>query len=242
MTWGGIVFKEVQKNQKLYMMVVDQIKELIDNGTLLIGEKLPSERDLSVDMGLSRSTIREAMTALDILGYVEVKPGLGTFVADRSHMENGWADSLEESDTISPTEIFEARLILEPQLARIASQRATIEELDELKRIVDEADKLHETEIEAFELLDEQFHMLIADAARNEVLSRFAQNINNLRKSKLFGSMKYESLKREGRISKYKIEHRLIYEAIQNRDYKESERLVRKHLTDIRSDIFEDII
>lgn len=234
------MFKEIPKSQKLYMLVVDQIKSLIENETLKCGEKLPSERDLSLEFGLSRSTVREAISALEIMGLVEVKSGLGTFVAERNDSDDDFYE-LTENDGISPTEIFEARIIMEPQLAKLASQRATQEDLDRLKDIVDKAEILLESQIEEFEVLDEQFHSIIANAAHNDVLLKFAQNINKLRGSKLWGNMKYKSLQKEGRIERYKAEHKAIYTALVNRDFNKVENLTKKHLVDIKSDIFDDV-
>lgn len=235
------MFKEIPKSQKLYMLVVDQIKSLIENETLKCGEKLPSERDLSLEFGLSRSTVREAISALEIMGLVEVKSGLGTFVAECKDSDEDDFYELTENDGISPTEIFEARIIMEPQLAKLASQRATQEDLDRLKDIVDKAEILLESQIEEFEVLDEQFHSIIANAAHNDVLLKFAQNINKLRGSKLWGNMKYKSLQKEGRITRYKAEHKAIYIALVNRDFNKVENLTKKHLVDIKSDIFDDV-
>jgi GntR family transcriptional regulator, transcriptional repressor for pyruvate dehydrogenase complex len=235
------MFKEVPKNRKLYMLVVDQIQNLIENQQLKPGDKLPSERDLSVELGLSRSTIREAMTALEIMGLIEVRSGLGTFVAECVQDDTEDMSDITENDSISPSDIFEARIILEPQLAKLASQRATSEDLDNLRLVVEEAETLEDNEIEKFELLDEKFHFIIANASYNDVLSKFAQNINKLRGSQLWGSMKIKSLKKEGRISRYKAEHRGIYEALVIRDTNLAEYLTRKHLLDIRTDIFEDV-
>lgn len=235
------MFKEIPKSQKLYMLVVDQIKSLIESETLKCGEKLPSERDLSLEFGLSRSTVREAISALEIMGLVEVKSGLGTFVAECKDTAEDEFYELTENDGISPTEIFEARIIMEPQLAKLASQRATQDDLDRLKDIVEEAETLSESQIEEFELLDEQFHSIIANAAHNDVLFRFAQNINKLRGSKLWGNMKYKSLQKEGRITRYKAEHKAIYYALVNRDFNKVEYLTKKHLVDIKSDIFDDV-
>lgn len=235
------MFKEVQKNRKLYMMVVDQIQNLIDNEELKCGDKLPSERDLSLEFGLSRSTVREAISALEIMKIVEVKPGLGTFVIDCKVDDNDLIEELNENDGISPTEIFEARLILEPQLAKLAAKRATKEDLEAMRSILEESEKLDESELEKFEVCDEKFHDLIAKAAYNDVLSRFAQSISNLRGSKLWGNMKYRSLRKGGRVSRYKIEHREIYDALINREFNKAESLTKKHLTDIRRDIFEDV-
>lgn len=235
------MFKEIQKNQKLYMLVVDQIKSLIDNDVLKCGEKLPSERDLSMEFGLSRSTVREAISALEIMGLVEVKSGLGTFVAECKDNSAEEFYELTESDGISPTEIFEARIIMEPQLAKLASQRATQDDLDRLKDIVEAAEVLLETQIEEFEVLDEQFHSIIAKAAYNDVLYKFAQNINKLRGSRLWGNMKFKSLQKEGRITRYKAEHKAIYMALVSRDFNQVENLTKKHLVDIKADIFDDV-
>ncbi|WP_128425396.1 FCD domain-containing protein [Gudongella oleilytica] len=76
-----------------------------------------------------------------------------------------------------------------------------------------------------FEVLDEQFHSIIANAAYNDVLLKFAQNINKLRGSKLWGNMKYKSLQKEGRITRYKVEHKAIYLELVNRDFNEVDTL-----------------
>lgn len=235
------MFKEVQKNRKLYMMVVEQIQNLIDNEHLKCGDKLPSERDLSSEFGLSRATVREAISALEIMKIVEVKPGLGTYVIDCKVEDDDLIDVLNESDGISPTEIFEARLILEPQFAKLAAKRATIEDLENMRSILEESESLDDTDFEKFEICDEKFHDIIAKAAYNDVLSKFAQSISNLRGSKLWGNMKYRSLKKGDRVSRYKEEHREIYEALINREINKAESITKKHLMDIRRDIFEDV-
>ncbi|MGM0396484.1 MAG: FadR/GntR family transcriptional regulator [Bacillota bacterium] len=234
------MFKEIQKKQKLYMMVVEQIKSLIEEEQLICGDKLPSERELSTEFGLSRATVREAMSALEIMGLVEVKPGLGTFVSECKDDNSGVLIELTEKDAISPTEIFEARIILEPQLSKLASQRATQEDLDNLLEIINATELLSEDQIEEFEKLDEEFHSIIARASYNDVLLNFAENINRLRNSRLWGNMKYKSLKKSGRITRYKKEHKDIYEALVNRDFSQAEYLTKKHLIDIRGDIFDD--
>ncbi len=235
------MFKEIKKTQKLYMLVVEQVMSLIDKEVLVCGDKLPSERDLSVEFGLSRATVREAMSALEIMGLVEVKPGLGTFVSECKNENDGVLIELTEKDAISPSEIFEARIILEPQLAKLASQRATQEDLDNLLEILNAAELLSEDQIEEFEILDEEFHSILARASYNDVLFNFALNINRLRNSRLWGNMKFKSLKKKGRITRYKKEHREMYEALVNRDFKRAELLTKKHLIDIREDIFDDV-
>lgn len=231
------MFKELQKGKKLYRLIVEQIIELIDCDKLKCGDKLPSERELSNDFGVSRSTIREAISALDVMGIVEVKSGLGTFV--RCEPEDEIANLIED-DGISPTEIFEVRIILEPQIAKLASLRATAEDLNMLKIIIDKSRVLDNEEIEEFEMLDEQFHLIIAQASYNDILIKISQTINNLRNSKLWGNMKLRSLKKDGIVAKYKKEHEEIYEALISRDFETVELLTKHHLVDIRKDIFEE--
>lgn len=233
------MFKEVKRSKKLYMLVVEQIISLIDSEQLKCEDRLPSERELSNKFGLSRSTIREAISALEIMGIVEVKPGLGTFVKECEEEDD--ITELTENDGISPTEIFEARIILEPQIAKLASQRATKEDLNMLKEIVEQTSLITDDKIEEFELLDERFHLIIANASYNDVLIKISLNINNLRNSKLWGNMKFKSLKKEGRVARYKKEHEDIYKALINRDYETVESLTKKHLVDIKNDIFENL-
>lgn len=234
------MFKEIKKSKKLYMLIVEQIEALLQDGSLAQGDKLPSERELSIQFGLSRSSVREAITALEIMGLVEVQPGLGTFIS--SGIKNG--DKLiikyEILDDISPTEIFEARMLIEPNLAKLAAKRATLEDLEEIRKNIEQAELLNDDEFELFEQLDGQFHLLIAKASYNEVLYKFAENLSNLRNSTLWGNLKLKSIKKDGRVSKYKLEHREIYDLMTSRDLNKVELKIKKHLTDIKKDLFEE--
>jgi GntR family transcriptional repressor for pyruvate dehydrogenase complex len=234
------MFKEIKKNKKLYMLIVEQIENLIKDGSLKPGDKLPSERELATQFGLSRSSVREAITALEIFGLVNIQPGLGTFISDEINNGDLSKSYLELEDNISPTDITEARLIIEPTLARLAAQRATLEDLNDLKEIIEESESYDIDDLEKFERCDEQIHLLIAKAAYNEILYKFTESINAFRDSKLWGSMKWKSIKKEGRISKYKQEHREIYEALLNRNSEKAEALIRTHLSEIKKDIFDE--
>ena len=231
------MFTPIQ-NKRMYMLIVDQIKELIDTEKLKTGDRLPSERELANRLNLSRSTAREAITALEIMGLVEVKPGLGTFVIS-PRQDQPFADISNELYTAtSPTDIFEARILIEPQLSRLAAQRSTREDLEAMLDILDKAADLGRESIEEFEKLDAAFHLAIAKASHNEALYRFEESINSERLSKLWGSLKLNSLQKEGRMEKYKKEHYDILCAIKDRNSSLSEKLTRKHLDDIRMHIF----
>ena len=72
----------------MYIQIAEQIKKLISEGTLKVGDRLPSERELSIQFNVSRSTVRESLTALEILGLIEVRTGLGTFVCKQNQFDN----------------------------------------------------------------------------------------------------------------------------------------------------------
>ncbi|MBS3975382.1 MAG: FadR family transcriptional regulator [Syntrophomonadaceae bacterium] len=226
------------KNEKMHVQVAEQIKMLIQHEKLKVGERLPSERELCKIFGVSRSTIREALTSLEILGYIEMRAGRGTYVnnINRVDNENTLIDQLEES--VSPTEIFEARILIEPRLSGLAAQRAKKEDLEEIERVVASAKELSPSEIDEFEELDRKFHLLIAKAANNEVLYRFEESINNERMSKLWGNLKVKSMQKKGRVDRYRNEHEEILSAIRDRNPALAEKLTLKHLLDIHKNLF----
>ena len=229
------MFKPI-KNQKMYIQIAEQIKKLISEGTLKVGDRLPSERELSIQFNVSRSTVRESLTALEILGLIEVRTGLGTFVCKQNQFDNILGEEL--AGNISPTELFEARLIIEPKLSHLAAQRATIEDIEEMARIIEEAKNLDLNQIYKFEELDGKFHLSIAKAANNEVLYKFEKSINSERLGKLWGNLKVKSLQKEGRIGRIKVEHKEILDSIRERNPTLAEKLTRKHLLDIKRNVF----
>ncbi|MBA1333609.1 MAG: hypothetical protein HPY66_0002 [Firmicutes bacterium] len=233
------MFEQI-KNEKMYMLIVNQIKTLIEEGKLAEGEKLPSERDLANQFGVSRPTIREAITALDIMGLVEVKVGLGTFVKSRPLQKDLYEIEAELWSTISPTALFEARVVIRPQLAKLAALRATYEDLEEIRRILDQMDEAgcSENEIELFQELDAQFHLAVGKAAHSEALYLFEESMFSHRANKLWKDLKKQSLEIPGRMELYREEHREIFKAIYERNPALAEEVTRRHLSDIKQYMF----
>lgn len=107
-------------NRKLYIQIADQIRDQIIAGVVEAGRQLPSERDLAASLGVSRPTVREALIALEVAGFVEVRVGVGAFVKDRSK-----GDSALPDEGHSPIEVMRVRRLLEPEAAALASQNIT---------------------------------------------------------------------------------------------------------------------
>ena len=127
------------KSTRIYEEIVRQVKAMIAEGRLKSGDRLPPERDLAEKFVVSRTSVREALRALESVGLVEIRAGEGTFIREVS------IDALVEplallmaSQREATGELFEARRLLEPSLASLAAGRATPEEIQEMERILEE--------------------------------------------------------------------------------------------------------
>ncbi|GAA0179238.1 FadR/GntR family transcriptional regulator [Clostridium sediminicola] len=157
------------KNAKIYEQVIEQIKEMIRNGTLKKGDKLPSERELTVELGVSRSSIREALRALEIIGLLESRQGEGNFI------RNSFDEALIEPLSImfmlnesSPLQIFELRQLLEIEIAKLAATKIKKQQISDLTKMIKDMRKTQDEEEKV--ILDKQFHYLIANASGNNLI------------------------------------------------------------------------
>ena len=107
-------------NQRLYQQVADSIRKQIQSGAMPAGSRLPSEKLLAQQLGVSRPTVREAMIALEIAGLVEIRTGSGSYVRQRDTIA---APSVDTGP--GPIELLNARILIEGEIAAEAAQRAT---------------------------------------------------------------------------------------------------------------------
>jgi DNA-binding FadR family transcriptional regulator len=151
-------------NRKLYIQIADQIRELINSGSVQPGQQLPSERDLAVSLGVSRPTVREALIALEIADLIEIRVGVGAFVRKRS----GKANALPEQNH-SPIEVMQARCLIEPEVAALAASNISAQGVDRLMQVL--AEMRAETEAGRWSpVSDKNLHLIIAEACGNSVL------------------------------------------------------------------------
>ncbi len=168
---------------RLYRMIADQIAGRIRAGDFPRGRRLPSERDLAEQLQVSRASIREALIALEIEGYVEVRVGTGVFVADKEGAGMATAAGTPPSaaqgvDDIGPFDLLEARLIIEPECAGMAAQHATAAQL---AAILDAHDGMSLTDSPGRH--DREFHGAIAAACGNAALAAAVAHLWNLTQS-----------------------------------------------------------
>ena len=150
--------------------LVQQIAEQIENGTLARGVCLPSQRNLAKMFNVGLGTVREAVRILNVMGYLNVIQGKGTFVSDISESaQQKWARFDKAIEAVSLADLMKAREIVESEVARLAAKDADDDSIQRLKAITAKMEASF-TDTEAFYTLDFDFHMAVADAANNDAL------------------------------------------------------------------------
>lgn len=170
------------------------------------------EIPLAEELGVSRTPIREAIRKLEQEGFVVMIPRRGTYVADISLKDI--------------SQVFEIRSALEELAAALAAERITDEEIEALERMLVEIGNYIETkDMDKIVETDVAFHEVLYKASRNE---RLVEIIHNLREQTL--RFRTVSMNQPGRLAKTREEHRLLVEAIANRDGKQARKMARMHM------------
>jgi GntR family transcriptional regulator, transcriptional repressor for pyruvate dehydrogenase complex len=220
----ALQFKPVE-SRRLYQQIADQIRELIDRGGFEAGTRLPPERDLAQQLGVSRPSLREALIALDVEGRVEVRSGSGVFVSSAAPDP---APRRTAAMGESPSQLMEARSVIEGEVVILACARITDERLARLRDVL----KGMEAEIERRHTrvdLDRQFHLTLAEMTGNAVLSRLVAELFDERHSPISAkiSSRFESTRTWKTALK---EHQEILKAVEARDPIAAQAAMRAHL------------
>ncbi len=209
--------------------IIAQLREQIMSGRLKEGDKLPPERELAEMFKVGRTSVREALKAMEAMGLVK-RGRTGTVVRNpRWFLVNGgsWESVLQRA---SLHELFETRAMFEVRLAELAAERATEEDLVELE----EAVSVDPSDVQLFTRKDVEFHTALAEATQNEVLYQLylaAQEI-------LFVSHKIYAAYEQGRgqevmevVRRAAIDHRKILDAVKKQDPKAAGQAMVQHLS-----------
>ncbi|MDH7497170.1 MAG: FadR/GntR family transcriptional regulator [Syntrophomonadaceae bacterium] len=205
------------RTKKIYEEIMDQIKWLIVQGRFSPGQRLPAERELAESLGVSRASVREALSALAAMGILEVRPGEGTYVA-----QVGSSDTIEALALVwsvekhSLSELMEVRRVLEGEAAALAAQRADEEDLACMRSILEQmqatADR-HEQGVD----FDLHFHFAIARATHNRVLHRLINTLDSMM-HRTFLRDRQQMYASPGVAQRIIGEHQAVLEAIEGRD------------------------
>lgn len=201
------------KKTRVYEAIVAQLTSLIMEGEIRPGDKLPSERELCEQFGVGRNSVREATRSLESARLVETKQGEGTFVTANPVSMLPMISEKVSSDAESGLHhIFEARMVLEPQITALAAERATSADLRKLKNTLRQQ---HDAIIGGGLGLkeDTQFHLSLAEAANNQFLHHLLNSLlNSLRE------MRERSLRDKSVRFRSWEAHQKILDAVLNKD------------------------
>lgn len=147
-------------------------QDITVNKIYAAGEKLPNENELSEKYGVSRATLREAERILVARGNLEIHRGIGTFVSEHIHRHSDTRFQEIVRNHKQILEMYEARVLLEPKMAKLACMRASDEELEEILEIGKSAEKTVLNNEDA-KVMDQEFHAALVKAAHNDFLAQF---------------------------------------------------------------------
>lgn len=223
------------KHVRTYMEIVEQISRMIREQELLPGERLPSERALSVELGTGRQCLREALSVLEVLGLIEVKKGRGTFIREDA-VDNLATKDLDIEEVGDPFALLEARKALEPHAAFLAAKMAQPADIDEMEQILVEMTEVLARGEHASDQ-DKRLHVVIARASRNPVFHKLMNEIIANMGKRLWLTLKEKSLQVNGRNERYHEEHIQLVDAIKQRNPRLAEKIMVHHLQGIEQDL-----
>ena len=212
-------------DRRLYVRIAGEIGRLIDDGTFRVGEWLPAERELARSLRVSRSSLREALGALEMEGRIEIRVGSGAYVLPK-RARPGRAP--RRGAEMSPFDVLRVRRIVEGEAAALAARHATA---GQLRALADAFDALAADSRAGRASLpaDRAFHLGIAAAAGNAALERVIEELWDLTDRPLSTRMVTLFVTR-GRKRDSVAEHRAVLDAIRRRDAPAARRAMRRHL------------
>lgn len=218
--------KPVVRSTNLSEQVAMQIAQMISEGKWKAGEKFPSEAEFSNALGVSRSTVREALKSLAFVGLVKMHTGKGTYLAGSppKFLYRVLASGLLKSER-DIRDLTDSRIALETELVALCAQRATDEELQALEEIVREMEStVNQSGVEFLEL-DLKFHMAIATYSKNRILAPLLATIRSLLQELI-----RKTAETPGNRVSTCADHKKILEALKARNRRKARSAMRKHL------------
>jgi GntR family transcriptional repressor for pyruvate dehydrogenase complex len=225
--------KRESRQQPLYSQVVEEIRQLIKKGELRPGDQLLPERELAEKLGVSRTSVRQALAVLEGMGVIEITPRDGAYVQQRSL--EGAVESLTQvlfQEREQVKHLFEVRQIIETQAARLAAERRTEADLQRLRLLNQQFAKGLQHGDLAFEA-NMAFHLGIVETAKNPVLTEIMGTILTAT-VEVYAMARRQSLSNSSNLSKFVNEHDQIISAIAQQVPDLAASLLAKHIDDSR--------
>ena len=222
--------------KRLVDNIISEIKDKIIQGELKDGDMLASQDELAKTMGVSRASLREALNRLELMGLIESKQGRGTFVRTVAHI-----DFMEPLTTFlamdreSALDLLDARGYIEGAMAALAAKNAGEEDIGRLGQVLTQMEEACRTEnLKRFVTMDVQFHMLVAEFSKNQVMARIGEIIRDLLHQLIRKVFDTAATSVSDLMNHTITLHRNVYDAIRLRDAQSARRHMEFHITDVK--------
>lgn len=226
---------DLPTGSRRYLQIARQLAGEIDSGRYLPGERLPPERELAQTLDVSRTTVREALLALEIMRFIEIRVGAGVYVLGEK--ARGPSEP-NEPDSAAPSEVLDARRLVEAETAALAALNATPQQLEKMHAVNDRMAATID-DVPSFDAADAVFHELVAEAAGNDVLSAFVTQLWRMRESKMWAFW-YDQTRHPDNRRKSVEDHRMILRALDRRSPDAARTAMQSHL-DVLANRFYDL-
>ncbi len=229
-------FEKIETKKKS-AYIIEQIVGAIRDGEYSIGQKLPAEREIAEKMGVSRPSVREAFSALQIAGIIESRSGDGTYIKDSgswSSMESQALEILEQDE--DPYAVWEAREGIECGIVKIAVQNATAEDIKRMEKYLKQMQNaVEEQDYNKYFKSDRDFHLSIGEATHNPFIKQTILTLVNVMKQRLWQGIKQKYyLEGEGNIKESFENHQKILEVIKERNQEKAVKMMLNHFDELR--------
>jgi DNA-binding FadR family transcriptional regulator len=214
--------------QRLYRQIAEQLRQLMAKGEFAVGTRLPAERDLASQLGVSRPSVREALIALEVEGVIEVRTGSGIYVRQPSETQPPPSPSSNTPADWGPLEVMSARLVVEAEVAALAARHASKAD----RKAIRTAWQQMKQEVAAGQVPrwgDEAFHEAIASACGNSVLLDTVRRLWQARNGALFERLGDHFENPDSWLAAIE-EHALVMQAIEAGDSPGARKAMQKHL------------
>lgn len=224
---------------RTYIKVGNELKAEIQQGKYKIGERLPTERDISERFQVSRTIVREAIVMLEVENLVKVKKGSGVYVTNLpSNNTPFFLPEISRLADVGPFELLQARQLIESSIAEFAAQLASKKDILHLKEILAEEQRIMSQNSKDYSA-DHDFHLALAEITQNDVLIQIQKDLWQYR----FNSAMWEQLHRRILETNYYHQwlkdHDAILAAIQRRDPLQARKAMWQHLENVKIKLFE---
>lgn len=223
-------------NSRAYSRIGRLLKNEISQGNYKVGDKLPTEREISERLGVSRTIVREAMVMLEVEKLVEVKKGSGVYVTRMPDFTE--QESAVEFRDVGPFELLQARQLLESSIAEFAAQQATKQDILRLKQILENEKELLTQNLDDYSA-DKDFHIALAEITGNDVLLQLQEQLWKYRFNSAMWTQLHTRILQHDYHLLWAKDHEVILNAIQKKNPALARKAMWQHLENVKEKLFE---